>query len=71
MAADPAATMLLIGLGINEFSVETTAFLTIKRLIRMIKHSDARKMAEKVLKMDNETSISEYLINSCNKIENN
>ena len=71
MAADPAATMMLIGLGINEFSVETTAFLAIKRLIRMIKHSEARKLAEKILKMDTETNIREYLIINYNELEDN
>lgn len=69
MAADPAATALLIGMGINELSVETTAFLTIKRIIRMVKHSDARKIAEKVLKMNTEPEISEFLIKAYNDLE--
>jgi phosphotransferase system enzyme I (PtsI) len=68
MAADPFATALLIGLGIDELSVETTSFLGIKRLIRLIKYSDAKKIAEKVLKMDTETKISEYLLKTYSEI---
>ncbi len=61
MAGDPKATALLLGLGIDELSVETNSFLSIKKLIRSLKYSDAKKIAEKVLTMDTEEKINKYL----------
>jgi phosphotransferase system enzyme I (PtsI) len=68
MAGDPLGSLLLIGLGIKELSVETTSFLRIKRLIRMLKYSDAKKIAEKALTMNTEAKIKELLSRSFEKI---
>jgi phosphotransferase system enzyme I (PtsI) len=61
MAGDPLASLLLLGLGIDELSVETTSFLKIKKLIRLINFKDLKGIAEKTLTMKNETEIKEYL----------
>jgi phosphotransferase system enzyme I (PtsI) len=70
MAGDPYATILLIGLGIGDLSVESTAFLRIKKLIRSIKFTEAKKIASNVLKMNNEKEIKDYLIMSYNDLLN-
>jgi phosphotransferase system enzyme I (PtsI) len=67
LASDQYASLLLIGLGVNELSVETASFLIIKRLIRLINYSDSKKIAEKVLTMNTETEIREYIVECFNK----
>ena len=61
MAADPLATALLIGLGINELSVLPTVLPEIKKIIRSIRQKDAKRVAEKVLSLATEEDIKEYL----------
>lgn len=61
MAADPLATALLIGLGINELSVVPTVLPEIKKIIRSIRQKDAKRVADKVLGLPTEEEIKEYL----------
>ncbi len=49
MAGDISLTMVLLGLGLDEFSTSPIAVPEIKKVVRSIKFSDARKVAEKVL----------------------
>lgn len=44
MAADPLYTPLLLGLGVNELSMEATSINAVRRVIRSLKMSDAEKM---------------------------
>jgi phosphotransferase system enzyme I (PtsI) len=71
MAGDPLASLLLIGMGVDELSVETTSFLRIKRLITLLNYEEAKKIAAKALKMTNEIDIREYLERSYNKLIKN
>jgi len=61
MAGDPLATVLLVGMGLDEFSVVPPVLPEIKKIIRSIKAKDARRVAEKVLGMHHEADIREYL----------
>jgi phosphotransferase system enzyme I (PtsI) len=61
MAGDPLATVLLVGMGLDEFSVVPTVLPEIKKIIRSIKAKDARRVADKVLGMHHEPEIREYL----------
>jgi len=61
MAGDPLATVLLIGLGLDELSVNPSALPEIKKIIRTVKHRDARRMADHVLSLATEDEIKEYL----------
>ena len=61
MAGDPLATVLLVGMGLDEFSVVPPVLPEIKKIIRSIKAKDARRVADKVLGMHSETEIREYL----------
>ncbi len=71
MAGDPLGTLLLMGLGIADLSVEVSSFLRIKKLIMSVNHAEAKKVAAHVMKMDEEKKIREYLMNSYNEILNN
>jgi phosphoenolpyruvate-protein phosphotransferase (PTS system enzyme I) len=68
MAGDPLASLLLIGMGVNELSVETTSFLKIKRLITLMNYDEAKKIAAKALTMTSSSEIREYLERSFNKL---
>jgi len=61
MAGDPLATVLLVGMGLDELSVVPPVLPEIKKIIRSIKTKDARRVADKVLGMHHEAEIREYL----------
>ena len=61
MAGDPLATMLLIGLGLDEFSVVPNILPEIKKIIRSIHYTEAQHVAERVLAMQSEDEIKAFL----------
>jgi phosphotransferase system enzyme I (PtsI) len=63
MAGDPLATILLVGLGLDEFSVVPNAIPEIKKIIRSIHYTEAIRVAERVLMMQSEDEIKTYLKN--------
>ncbi len=50
-AGDPLATPLLLGLGLDEFSMNAISIPKVKEVVRSLKYSDAREMAEKALNL--------------------
>jgi phosphotransferase system enzyme I (PtsP) len=61
MAADPLSAVLLMGIGITEFSVSAPSIPVIKQAIRKVAMTTAREIAEKVLSMDTGSEIRGYL----------
>jgi phosphotransferase system enzyme I (PtsI) len=61
MAGDPLATVLLVGLGIDELSVIPSVLPEIKKVILSIKHKEAKRVADKVLGMSTEQEIRNHL----------
>ncbi len=61
MAGDPLATLLLLGLGLDEFSVVPTMLPEIKKIIRSVHFTEAKHVADKVLEMQTEDEIKTYL----------
>jgi phosphoenolpyruvate-protein phosphotransferase (PTS system enzyme I) len=61
MAGDPLATILLIGLGLDEFSVVPNILPEIKKIIRSIHYTEAQHVAERVLTMHSEDEIKAFL----------
>ena len=51
MASDPLATLLLLGLGLTEFSVNPSALLKIKNIITSVDRSYAQMIAAKVMQL--------------------
>jgi phosphoenolpyruvate-protein kinase (PTS system EI component) len=49
MAADPASTALLIGLGLRELSVQPRAIPAVRDAIREVDSKDAGRLAEEAL----------------------
>jgi len=64
MAGDPLATIVLMGLGLDELSVIPTTLPEIKKIIRSVKHKDAKKIADKVLTLTTEDEIHQYLFSA-------
>lgn len=61
LAGDPLATVLLLGLGLDEFSVVSHVVPEIKKIIRSISYEDAKKIAKQVLKINTASEVEHYL----------
>jgi phosphotransferase system enzyme I (PtsI) len=61
MAGNPLATILLVGLGLDEFSVVPNILPEIKKIIRSIHYTEAQHVAERVLAMQSEDEIKTFL----------
>ncbi|MBU2635961.1 MAG: phosphoenolpyruvate--protein phosphotransferase, partial [Bacteroidetes bacterium] len=61
MAGDPLATILLLGLELDEFSVVSAVLPEIKKIIRSVEFSEAQKIAKKVLKMNTALEVQTFL----------
>jgi phosphotransferase system enzyme I (PtsI) len=63
MAADPLATLILLGLDLDELSVSPSMLPEVKRIIRTVTFEDAEKIAEKALQMKTSEQIETYIRN--------
>jgi len=61
MAGEMLAIPILLGLGLDEFSMNPPAIPFAKRLIRSISLEQAQKVAEHVLNLDSDQEIREYI----------
>ncbi|MGQ9854589.1 MAG: phosphoenolpyruvate--protein phosphotransferase [Candidatus Oleimicrobiaceae bacterium] len=61
MASDPLATMLLVGLDLDELSVSPVDLPRVKEIVRTISYEEARQVAERVLRMRTAGEIKSYL----------
>lgn len=68
MAADPLAIILLVGLGLHEFSVNASMVLKVKKLISMIDSKEAEEIANKVLTLKTAKEVEAYLDGEAKKI---
>ena len=51
MAGDITLTLVLLGLGLDEFSASPIVVPEVKKIIRSVNYSDAKKIAEEALKL--------------------
>ena len=63
MAADPMATLILLGLDLDELSVTPGMLPEIKKIIRAVSFTEAQKIAEKALQMKTSEQIETYIRN--------
>jgi len=63
MAADPLFAPVLLGMGLDEFSMGPISIPAIKKVIRQTKLLDAKELAEKVMNFSSATEIENYLKN--------
>lgn len=60
MAGDPAAAVLLLGLGLDEFSMSAGSILAVKNVIRSVTMDEAEKIASHALTLETSAGIREY-----------
>jgi len=51
MASDPLFALILLGLGVDEFSVSPTSLLEIKKIIRGMRWDETEEIASRLLKL--------------------
>ena len=60
LASDPMATMILLGLGLDEFSMTASSIPLIKNILRSVSKVECEEVANKVLTMDTAEEITAY-----------
>lgn len=63
MAGDITAIPILLGLGLDEFSMSPSSILEARRIIRSLNYEEAKAHAEKVMELGTSGEIREYLKN--------
>ena len=61
MAGDPLSTVLLLGLGLDEFSMSPQSLLEVKNIIRSVTLKEAKKLADEVMRMSSYMNITTYI----------
>ncbi len=61
MAGDPKYTIILLGLGLDSFSMNADSLLKVKKVIRSVTLSQAEKVAKEVLSFTTSSEIQQYL----------
>jgi phosphotransferase system enzyme I (PtsI) len=64
MAGDPLFTLILLGLGLDEFSTSAVSLPEVKKTIRSVRFSDAEAIARHVLTLPTSAEIREFLAKS-------
>ncbi|MDR1434487.1 phosphoenolpyruvate--protein phosphotransferase [Candidatus Endomicrobiellum devescovinae] len=57
MAGEPKYTPVILGMGLDEFSVSPSQIATIKKIVRSMSFVDCKTIADKVLKLEDSKSI--------------
>ena len=60
LASDPVATMILLGLGLDEFSMTASSIPLIKNILRSVSKAECEEVANKALTMDTAEKITAY-----------
>ncbi|HNC45088.1 MAG TPA: phosphoenolpyruvate--protein phosphotransferase, partial [Acidobacteriota bacterium] len=61
MAANPTCAVVLLGLGLRNFSMSPSAIPNIKRLVRSVRVSEAERLVTRVMELDTPRAIEQFL----------
>ena len=61
MAADPAVAILLVGLGLEEFSMSSASLPAVKRIVRQMDSGRASEIARAVMALSSSAEVAAYL----------
>jgi phosphotransferase system enzyme I (PtsI) len=64
MASDPALVGLLVGLGLNEFSMTPGAIPIVKQVVQELRADEARRLAGHALRLATAAEIEQYLFDA-------
>lgn len=60
LAGEPLAAVILLGLGLDEFSMSASSMLLVKKIIRQVSFKAAKEIAEHALTLQTAEQINEY-----------
>jgi phosphotransferase system enzyme I (PtsI) len=63
MAAEPAYTLILLGLGLDEFSMNPVSIPKVKKVLRMSRFEETRPLVEKIFQFKTASEIESYIRN--------
>lgn len=66
-AGDERMIPILLGMGLDEFSMSPISILPARKLINSLKYEDAKQIAEKVLALETDEDINDYIKSITNK----
>jgi phosphotransferase system enzyme I (PtsI) len=61
MAGDPIAVPLLLGLGLDEFSMSASSILPTRQLIKQLKYEKMQEMAKEALQLESQEEIKSFV----------
>ncbi len=61
MAGEPAAAVVLLGMGLDIFSMSSFVLPSVKEIIRSVRLDEAEELAEKIFKMNSRNKIEGYI----------
>jgi phosphoenolpyruvate-protein phosphotransferase (PTS system enzyme I) len=62
MASDPTLAVILLGLGVDSFSMSSTSIPKIKRAIRSLNFADTQEIARQALKLSTGQEVEDFII---------
>ena len=68
MASDPTLAIVLLGLGLDSFSMSPTSIPAIKRAVRSIRFSDAQELARQALRLSTGQEVEEFMVAELTKL---
>ena len=67
-AGDPYATLLLMGLGLDEFSMSASSIPQVKKIIRSVSYQQAQDIANKALTLSTGKEVLDYIKGELDKL---
>jgi phosphotransferase system enzyme I (PtsI) len=68
MASDPTLAVVLLGLGLDSFSMSPASIPAIKRAVRSIRFSDAQELARQALRLSTGQEVEEFMVAELTKL---
>jgi len=68
MASDPTLAVILLGLGLDSFSMSPASIPAIKRAVRSIRFSDAQELARQALRLSTGQEVEEFMVGELTKM---
>jgi phosphotransferase system enzyme I (PtsI) len=62
LAGDPLAVPILLGLGLDELSMNTPVVPVVKQIVRSLSYAESQALAQEVLKMETPADVKKYVI---------
>ena len=67
MAGDELAAPVLLGLGLDEFSMSATSILPARKIINSLSYAKTKELAEKAVASSTEAEVEELIKNTISK----